>query len=384
MTDDELQTDRAVQDYSQKYLDGTETLDKSSPTAENFYRIKAIENGGLPIEIININADRKYCPIFVYNNGLEENLIMGEEYDEMTEDMFADLSNADILYYTVNNIIDYNIYYETVFGKTYKGVIKQNRMNVLYDDYIRYGQSQRKFLDSLKYAADSSRNITSVDQISSVHSVSAQLKPDENLRDGEIVLDDVSITFDTCEEIETIQDKTDVDSFIRSLFNEKRQYYDATDFDGGWVWSSISDVRENKSENQVILTVETPFGMAIFPYELTHDTDSSFWKLVEYSDGLLTSLRGKDVCIRPRSEFPYIFQSNNLQNAPHSEAPSFDINMPNQPLEFDPTVIEDPTEVVSVGVDTEYVWTLGFPDKTGNPPNEQTDDSIFDKMRELF
>lgn len=145
-------------------------------------------------------------------------------------------------------------------------------------------------------------------------------------------------------------------------------YYSSDeDFDVDWIWSHISDVRTD-NDDSVILTVETPVGKAVFPYDLTHDTDAMFWELVEEAGGSLTDLRGMDVCIRERWWLSKEFRRKDIRNAGYSihEYPSYDKECSQQPIqkpndENKPTMIDDPTDVRPVGIDTQYVWTLVVP-----------------------
>lgn len=135
---------------------------------------------------------------------------------------------------------------------------------------------------------------------------------------------------------------------------------------GRWIWTHISDVRE--TEDKIFLIVPTPLGESVFPYSLSHNTDSRFWRLVQAAGGSLVDLRGMDLCIRMRSGYHDLYVRKDLRYCSRKDHPhyeKFNLRRSKQPInsfnmDDNALLIDGPSDPEPVGVDREYIWNLGI------------------------
>ena len=367
MAEEQLQNNTKVREYARDFINETAPIVDSSEINEDFYRIKAIEEGGLPVEIVGVVPNISYAPQFATND--DRNYVRsarGKEHESVSEEIFEGYNDTVVFYFGTKVMFDFDIYYKTAFDQVYKGTFAQRR-SLTWRKKSKFHDSTEEVLRQIVTEVNCSPDIESVDDLSSLTTIDARLHPNENLTDGQIEIGDAKSSFKSCQKVERTGRSSNADALIRFVLQDGEQRYSASS-EFGWVWSYISDVRGDSESGQVVITVETPIGKAVIPYNLNHYTESPFWKLVEESGGSLTSLRGKDICIRLRGRFSKIFKNKDIRNCGFNshEYPEFSQRMSSQPITVPsrndrPLLIDDPTEVSPVGVDTEYIWTIGVP-----------------------
>lgn len=382
MSDEQIQTEKKAQKCSQSYLDDSSPLTESSDINEEFYRIKAIEEGGLPIEIVGVVPEVSYKPTLAFNSprGRIKTSSKRNEVDEVTEEFLNLDTERPVFYYSTSFFIDFDIYYSTAFGQAYKASFNQSRSRL----NSKYGYTNTKgILNGIIQEVDSSKRLNTISDISSLNTISATLHPDETLTDGKIELNGSKSSFSNCEKVDTNRTgSNNSDAITRFVVKDNYETFgnSCNDTPSDWIWSYISDVREDGET--IVLTVETPIGKAVFPYNFNHDTETPFWTLVDEAGSQLTSLRGMDVCIRTRGGYEEVYKNFDIREAGfnHHEYPEYDKKNTNQPIntpnkDGKPLVIDDPTDVNPVGVDAKSAWTLGVP-----PNNRLETDEISEKV----
>lgn len=367
MSDEQLQIEKEAQKYSQLFLKDSSSLTESSEINEEFYRIKAIEEGGLPIELVGVVPEVSYRSEFAFNSsrGRIKTASKKDEANEVTRDFLNLDIERPVFYYSTSFVVDFEIYYNTAFGQTYKASFNQSRSR-LSD---RYYTNTEEILESIIEEVDSSNRLNTIDDISSLNTISATLHPDETLTEGKIELNGSRSSFSDCEKVNTNKTGSqNSDAITRFVIGNNNETFGDSHHDtpSDWIWSYISDVREDGET--VVLSVQTPIGKAVFPYNFNHDTETPFWTLVDEAGGQLTSLRGMDVCIRTRGGYQKVYKDFDIRNAGYNnhEHPEYDRKNTNQPVntpnkDGKPLVIDDPTDVNPVGVDAKSAWTLGVP-----------------------
>lgn len=367
MSDGQLQNEKEAQNYSQSYLKNSSPLTESSDINEEFYRIKAIEEGGLPIEIVGVVPKVSYKPTFAFNSSRGRIKTASEDKEDTITKHFLNLDvERPVFYYSTSFIIDFEIFYSTAFGQTYMASFNQSRSSL--SPRYRYTNT-KEILESIIEEVDSSKRLNTINDISSLKTISATLRPDETLTDGKIELNGVRSSFSSCIKVDANRTGSQsADAITRFAVEDNYEKFGESceDTPSDWIWSYISDVREDG--NTIVLTVETPIGKAVFPYNFNHDTETPFWTLVDEAGGQLTSLRGMDVCIRTRGGYETVYKDFDIRDTGFSshEYPEYDSKNTNQPIDTPnkdgkPLVIDDPTDVNPVGVDAKSAWTLGVP-----------------------
>jgi len=67
MSDEMLHRESEVQqEYAESFLEDTVPVTRGSEISEQFHQIKAIDEGGLPIEVVSINPSVSYYPCFAH------------------------------------------------------------------------------------------------------------------------------------------------------------------------------------------------------------------------------------------------------------------------------------------------------------------------------
>jgi len=242
-------------------------------------------------------------------------------------------------------------------------------------------------LSGLLTEVDSSTDLSTVDEVGQLSSIEASFIPNEDLTSGRIEVGDEKSEIHNCEKVDFVPSTSNADSFVRFVVgNNYGSFSSDEEFDVDWIWSHVSDVRTD-NDDSVILTVETPVGKAVFPYDLTHDTDAMFWELVEESGGSLTDLRGMDVFIRERWWLSKEFRRKDLRHAGYisHEYPGYDKESSQQPIqkpndEHKPTMIDDPTDVRPRSFIAPLTSPLGF---FCSSPSFQID-PVIDRPLECF
>lgn len=368
MKDRRIQDKKEVQKCSRSYLNDSSPLTESSRINEEFYRIKAIEQGGLPIEILDVVPEVSYRPTFALkppDGFVKISSSSKEENNEVTREFLNLDTRHPVIYYCTSFFVDFDIYYNTAFGQTYKACFNQSRSNPSYRN-----KNAERILKSIMQEVDSSNQLDTISDIGSSNTIDAILRPDESLKDGKIELDGRKSSFSKCKKADysrATSNNSDAVTYFALGDNYETFGSSRGIMPSDWIWSYISDVRENG--DIIVLTVDTPIGKAVFPYNLNHDTEAPFWTLVDEAGGQLTSLRGMDVCIRTRSGYQEVYKKYTIgkNGFKCNEYPEYNEKTTNQPIntpnkDGNPSVIDcDVTDVNPVGVDEKSAWTLGIP-----------------------
>lgn len=365
MTEEMLHAKSKIRgEYDKSFVNDTVPVAQGSEISERFHQIKAIEEGGLPIEIVSIVPSVSYQPHFAYSANLGRvNTGTDEDIENINDEYFEKYDDSTVFYFGVKTLVDFKIYYNTAFDQMYRCHLEHKRQN-------RWCEEGLSLLSGLLGEVDASgADVSTVDDIGRLSSVEATFMPDEDLTSGKIEVCGEKAGINNCEKVDFIPSTRNADSYVRFVVGDDNQRFDSNaDFDIDWIWSYISDVRTKEDDDTVVLTVETPIGKAVFPYELTHNTDTKLWRLVEEAGGSLTDLRGMDICIRKRWRLAEVFSKKDIRKSgyPSHCYPDYGKDCSEQPIQTpndkdNPTVIDDPTDVRPVGVDARHIWTLGVP-----------------------
>lgn len=387
--EDQLQSGTQGLDYGVEYINKTDTVTRSSEINEEFHMIRAIEEDGLPVEITGVTVDTSYQADVAFNSDRGRiRTAHSEEFDSITEDYFSKFDDATVFYFSTEILADISLYYTTPFDQVYRTTFTQERRRSKFTP-SRYDISIRKFLKCLLDTVACSDRADTVSDICDLNPVKATIYPDEDLTEGVIKIDDQEVTLNQCEKVDFSRNGSEkVENHIRLI--TKSEYNKRSEANrrylSDWLHGYISDVRGDASDNTVVLTVETPLGTAVFPYSLQHDTESTFWHLVNESGGDLADLRGMEVCVRRRGSYNLVYSKYDIRDTgfSHHEYPEFNSKTMNQPI---PTpndrghqlVIDGPSNVDPVGVSSDYAWVLGIP--CSNEETDHTEHNSEDKKK---
>lgn len=337
----------------QEYINDSTTVTEDSDVVERFKRIKSI-NQGMEVEITGINSYVKYNPI---GDKSYTCTCIGFPSAERAKERARGTGTR---LYGTDPIVNFNIYYETPFDEKYKFTLPTSQRGRISN----LTHSAKQFLSELQLEVMSS-DIGSVDNLSTLNSVTAYRHPDCDLTDGEIVLNDTITSVSKCEKSSQPHESLNCENLHRFLTytieNHKYISSDASGKSASWRQAYISDVREVTTENQIVIFIDTPLGEFAAPYDLTYDTDGTFWDLAEYNTGHIDSLQGKVVYVRPRVNDVELYNMKRLDDdqdlyTRRTEQP---IDTPTE-NEY-PQLFSSSDNVIEVGVDAEYIWTIGVP-----------------------
>jgi hypothetical protein len=367
--EEQLESEQETLQNTSRFIQQTSTVTKESDINEDFYKIRAIQDDGLTVEIVGVTSNLSYQPNLAINTERGRvNTFSGEETDNIDSEYFTQYDNMTVFHFSTEILIDVTIYYKTVYDQIYKITFKQTREHYREN---RYRSSVLPLLNQLLKRISLSDRVDSVSDVSSLNSIDASIHPDETLTDGEIKIGDEKAPLRECEEVEVSKSGCDnVDKHIRFITGKNYEKHIRNDDEllNDWIWGYISDVRGNSDDDTVVLTVQTPLGTTVFPCTLLCDTDTPFWRLVDEMGRNLTSLRGEDVCIRRRGRYNKVYDMRDIRNARFSghDYPRFDRVTTKQPVPSpnrldNPLLIDEPNDVEPVVVSSDYAWVLGIP-----------------------
>ena len=355
MPEEALQIEGELSSHSKEVLRGSEVVSPSAEITEEFYRIRAIQEGGLPVEIVglvpSVTYQRKMVSI---NRGLMELSRFWEESEEVGSDMF-DVDSSTVNFFGVGVNVTFKIFFQTPYCQVYRGSVPDTVATAVLE------------------GVDSSRGMEKIGDICRRRSVEAMYHPDDTMESGELTVggEGAEVQCDTIDFVQSASEKED--RIARFFANCSR---DVT-VSSMWNQSYVSDVRHR--DGTVFFVVETALGQAVFPYVLSHDEDSVFWEFVEnHGGGSLSALRGKNVCIRLRGPAVEEFNKKSMWKTNERSA-QYDLRGVEQavatPNRYDETaLIDGPSDVIPVGVDADYVWTLGYPEESASTDDENSTD----------
>lgn len=414
--------EKRLSENAHSHLNNTSIAGYQSWAWDKAYSIRAVEQDGLPVGIVSVSVEEKYVPVSVVNQPEDTYKLTAHSTSSKSrsDSLLADLmfssdnpsqyglSNTEmpvklleedipVEFFGVLYIPEMSIVYRTPSGKLYKETITKLASHRDSLELLQREHLETDFWKALREAVLLSDSHDTIDNVSVDNPLDAVLKPNSDLSEGEILINDVALPVDT-KVVDVAVRNTD---FSRVLdFISGQEYVSFDDFSvselfsdiTGWVWGHISEIREDERNQTVYIVVDTPIDTAVFPFTLNHDTDNNnFWKLLDHTDGDLQSLRGEDVCVRLRGQTT-TYAGNLLMNQDNDDIRTSLTGKYNQPIKkIENNGIQlfsyDDCPVNPIAVDTDYVWTLGLPpvdsfNHEHNSKNEQHDtDSLWYSSR---
>lgn len=358
MSQSQIEDEHTYVGNAAAYLSESESISQNSEVVEKFYRIRAVQEGGLPVEIVGLDIEGRFKEFSAKSRPRNVRVYNGEYLDDC--DSIETLSDEDNRFVSIRYFPSVFVYYKLPHGGIYK-----TKLSDLSDHYEKKAKKipSGRFLSELQTELTSSTaSISSISELSTQHSVTATLNPEEDFTDGQLIVGNCDISVDGIE-VNVPKTTSDISNDVKFILNESESAYSINGYDNyefDWYWGHVSDIRET-GEN-ISLVVNTPLGDTVFPYHLDHDTDKPLWDIVDYAGGRLQDIRGLDVCVRRRA--PYAMEYRRV-----SELDSFESKRIPQPItdvhpwndkKF-PIVSSLNCQVEPVGADSMFLWELGLP-----------------------
>lgn len=355
-------------------LENTEPISKDSKATKKFYEIRAIESGGLDVEIVGVNSrleykeratihERSKFPISIYM--VEDSKITNLENADFSfiqesyndEDYDCEFHHQCVLF---EPVID--VYFRTPFNEIYVENINISKTGTIVDT-----QETENFLNEINKEIRRKENLDSINDLRPMRTIDAKLRPDSDLTDGKLEINDIQISINAkqVDNVKLSNDNTNVFNYIRNknvAFEDQYNMYNSSLRD--WYWGHISDLRYENDDNNILLVVKTPIHKTVFKFNLNHDTDTGVWKFVNHNGGSIEDLRGMDVCVRERAGCLKMFKKDDLRTS--SSKNNIGSVVSNQPIEslnrWNRTqIVDSKSPVEPVGVDVNRVWDVGIP-----------------------
>lgn len=396
----QLGTDDNLSSHAQGYIEQTEPVSQDTWARERAFFVQAVEEDGLPVNIVSVSSTTKYRAVVMSNteHRLPAINVTDEKFDVhnhenpigglfLTHEKTDDDTNLFVDYYAYQPSPSIDIVYKIPSGKLYRHTLTDYRK----PSKISWEYRWTDVLEQLQNRVLLSESHDTIDDISEQNPLSAELNPKSDLSDGKLVIGSESIKLDA-ESVKTVPRNTSTEQLITFLLQDTcdlshlSNRYEGKGIDN-WMWAHVSDVRENKEDEEVYLTVKTPYKSAVFPFKLGYKTDqNNLWEIIEYAGGDLQNIRGKNFCVRLRGPAGIEAYNSVKQNRVRTTM----IRDHTQPIETvgDDTISlfsYDDCTVEPIGIDTDYVWTLGIPnsdkflekhiDKT-----EKSDEGFFKRL----
>lgn len=386
---------------TEQYLEDTETVGKESDARDKSFFVRAVEQGGLPVNIVSVSVEDKYRPI------MSASLPNGKH--EIECDTISDITRQDVEAYndeskyvqperTLNGYFDRErkvaisyfsydyvptvlISYETPSGSAYQHSIDHSVGSARRQPYKDLVPIQ-----ALLEQVHASSEHETIDDVSPQSPIDALLNPDTDLTDGQLVVNDSATIALSADSIESPAQDTDCAERLEFLAGKEPAYASQKLNRGNWYWGHVSGLYEKSDKDVVLLRIETPLDSAVVPFNINHDLENNkLWKVIDAAGGDLQDARGMDICVRRRAPLAKVL--NSVEQSDSAECVG-GLNQPIPSIEWDGIRLIDYHEspVEPVAVDANYLWEIGIPPENrfsvehGTP--EQDPDGILSETRD--
>lgn len=349
-----------VTESVQEFIQNTTQLSEDSTLNERFYKIKAInEEGGMNVEIVNINISLKYISkAKVHKNdihGWDTRTISREPVDTVSElDLIEDMPEVteDVSYVCTVPVPNVTIHFKTPYGKIYEQTCNQ----------IKPEQSNLKeFLQHINQFL-MENDMTKVDEITPTNTINTEVKIDKDVSTGELLFSGSRLGLDA-EKVEEIEAKSSENILNAYLSDDK--------YPGNWKQGYITDVRELSDENIVGLVIQTPLDKTVVPFKLNYNEDNSLWTLIEQNGGTLQDLKDVEVCVRERYEYLEDFPTKLALLK--QDIPEISSLVKSLSDYRKAQTIKESETIETIGIDVNYVWDVGIPKEEEEEPEEENE-----------
>lgn len=372
MKSEQISTDISGAGQFNNTVEDTEAISSDSQVTKKFYEIKAIESGGLDVEIVGINLKLEYQErAVVKDNNIPRSL------RQVQNTKINNLENADFSYfYDDYDQKNHQFHHQCVLFEPVVDVYFRTHYDDIYVEEITISktgtsisnQDKRDFLNEIKKEIYRKQNLETINDVRPTESINAKLKPDSDLKDGKLEINktELNINATKVKNVTFSNDDTSIFNYIcdkNVAFKDKYDsYYDH--FLRHWYWGHISDLRYDDEENNILIVVKTPIHKTVFKFNLNHNTDSGVWKFINQNGGCIEDLRGMDVCVRERAGCLKIFEKKDLRiSSSEDDIGKVESNQPIETLnKWNRTeIVDSKSPVEPIGVDINRVWDIGIP-----------------------
>lgn len=380
-------TKLSLSENSSALLDGTDTVGYNSDARENVHYIKAVNQGGLPVDIVSFSVREEFVavttakviggragtvPRVIYNSPASAIEHVKFEPEPKIENKFQS-EIQDICMFAIDCVPKFELTYQSPSGNLYRHDIRQKRIS---QDDVKRPYESTDFLMRLYREVSMSGEHDTIRDISERNPISANLHPDNDLSDGSLSIGDESLEV-SAKQVRTGTTNTETmdyleffslspavrleqrNSKVQRYGNYKNREY------GNWYWGHVSDIREDSAGETVFVTVKTPLNSTVVPFTVNHQmSENTLWSLIDEA-GDLQDIRGMDVCVRRRAplvhELYKLYSSDRFEGGfNYKEVEQPNINVSNR----SPLLTYENCSVEPVGIGADYVWDIGIPSES--------------------
>jgi hypothetical protein len=276
-----------------------EPVNTDSSAREELYIAKALEEDYIEVTLVGLEFEDAYVSVYLRPIGSvgSRGSISIKEFNSSEDAIEYGRDKINNRFFAVRYNPNIYLYYKTPFGEIYKteinSKIKRRRL------YIK--ENVKEFLKKVFNELTTSQHHNQISDLSVRNPINLDLNPSKDLKTGTLRLGKKTVEISNTSSVSVPKTDKNISNRIKFFVNDFNDVHtDLGDDNINWKKTYVSNVLENKKGDKICIKVPSNGREVIFPFNVSYDTESPIWSLIEKSGGDIINVRGSNVYIRPR------------------------------------------------------------------------------------